>query len=402
MPTYRYKALNQAGRRVAGQLAANNEFDLHQRLRRLELELLDAREDKGGRGLALIGQRIGTRDLVQTCLHLQQLLAAGVTLMDALADVRDSTTHRRLRDLLAEVHEDVAQGQSLSDAFGRHPRVFGTVFQSLLAAGEESGSLTESFGQLVKHLKWTEDVSSRIKKAVRYPLFTLVVMTALFMFMMMFVVPQIMGFFASNNQELPMITTTLVATSDFVQDFWWAILGAPIVLFALVRMLVKSSPDMALRLDSYLLRLPLIGPLIRKILLSRFAHFFSVLFQSGVPILTCLDTARKVVTNRWLAGALDSVRGEVADGNSLWISLKNTGEFPNLVVRMVRIGEDSGNLGETLNNVTEFYDRDVNDGIGTLVGMIEPAITLFSGIMMAWVVVAVIGPIYDSLTKLGL
>ncbi len=156
MPLYDYTGINERGKKIAGQLTANNEVDLYQRLKGLNVELINAKLDKGRRGLQLIGAKIENRDLVQVCLHMQQLQAAGVGLMESLADVRDSTEQRRLRDLVAEVHQDVAEGMSLSEAFGRHPRVFGTVFESLIAAGEASGNLVESFTQLIKHLKWVE------------------------------------------------------------------------------------------------------------------------------------------------------------------------------------------------------------------------------------------------------
>jgi type IV pilus assembly protein PilC len=401
MPLYSYKALNRAGRRVNGQLNANNETDLYQRLKQINLELLSAAEDKGHRKGALFGRRVRNRELIQMCLHLQQLSAAGVSLMDSLADVRDSTDHRRLRELTAEVYEDVAAGQSLSEAFSQHPRVFSPVFQSLVAAGEESGNLTESFTQLIKHLKWMDDVAAKIKKASRYPAIMLIVMCILFLFMMLLVVPQVVGFLSATGQELPFMTVALIATSGFVQNWWWAMVATPIAIFIVLKMLARVSEPVAYRLDFYLLRLPILGELARKLSLSRFAHFFATMFQSGVPILTCLDTARRVVNNRCLALSLASVRAGVEDGNPLSVGLRNTGEFPSLVVRLVKIGEESGNLGETLNNVTDFYDRDVNQSVDTLVAMIEPALTAFAGLMIAWIIIAVLGPIYDSLSKLG-
>ena len=401
MPLYKYKALNQTGRRVTGQLSANNEADLYQRLKQINLELLSAAEEKGKRGSGLFAPKVGNRELVQMCLHLQQLSAAGVSLMEGLADVRDSTDHRRLRDLMAEVFEDVSAGQSLSEAYGRHPRVFGNVFQSLIGAGEASGNLTESFTQLIKHLNWIDKVNAKIKKATRYPMFMLLVMAALFMFMMTIVVPQVVKFLTSLGQKLPIVTTALIATSNFVMGYWWAIVGVPVALYIFFKIMIRTSEAFAYAVDLYSLRMPVIGELIRKLSLSRFAHFFATMFQSGVPILTCLDTAGRVVGNRCLEKSLKTVRTGVEDGNALSMGLRNTGEFPNLVVRLVKIGEDSGNLGETLNNVTDFYDRDVDESVESLVGMIEPTLTAFSGIMIAWIVVAVVGPIYDAISKMG-
>jgi len=299
------------------------------------------------------------------------------------------------------VHQDVTEGKSLSEAFNRHPRIFGTVFQSLLAAGEASGNLTESFTQLVKHLKWTEAVSAKIKKATRYPLIMLFMMFALFTFMMLFVVPQVVEFLVNSGQELPTITKSLIATSDFMQNYWWAVAGTPFVIFFSMRMMIRMSSDFAYRVDYAILRLPVFGMLIRKIALSRFSHFFATMFQSGVPILECLETAQKVVSNRCLSQSLGAVRNDVQDGNPLSAGLKDTGEFPNLVIRMVKIGEDSGRLGEILENVTEFYDKDVDESVDALVTMIEPALTAFAGLMMVWIVAGVMGPIYNSFSKLG-
>ncbi len=402
MALYNYKALNQTGRRVSGQMTAANDLDLFQRLKSVNLELISAKLDKGTRGLAgLFAKGVKNRELVQMCLHLQQLSAAGVSLMDGLADVRDSTDHRRLRDLVAEIYEDVSAGQSLSEAFGRHPRVFGTVFQSLMSAGEESGNLTESFTQLIKHLKWTDDINKKIKKAMRGPLAGLVVISGVFIMMMTFVVPQIVGFLQENGQTLPLVTVALLATSAFVQHFWWAIIGFPFGAYILGKMLVRSSEAAAYQLDYYLLRAVVIGDVIRKISLSRFAHFFATMFQSGEPILDCLSTATRVVGNRCLSTSLESVRKGVADGNALSVGLRNTGEFPSLVVRMVKIGEESGNLGDTLNNVTDFYDRDVDEAVDGLVAMIGPLMTTVMGMLIVWIIIAVMGPIYDSLSKMS-
>ncbi len=229
----------------------------------------------------------------------------------------------------------------------------------------------------------------------------LVVIMGLFMFMMTTVVPQVTGFLKSNGQELPLITTALIATSNFVQHFWWAIVAAPITTVVGMTILSRASADVAYRVDFLKLRLPMFGPVLRKISLSRFAHFFATMFQSGVPILNCLETAQKVVGNLVLAESLGSVRTTVQEGNPLSSGMRDTGEFPTLVIRMVKIGEDSGNLGETLENVTEFYDHDVNETVDGMIGMIEPTLTLFAGLMMGWIVAAVIGPIYAGMAKMG-
>jgi len=229
----------------------------------------------------------------------------------------------------------------------------------------------------------------------------LLVMVGLFLFMMTSVVPQVTSFLQSNGQKLPFITLSLIATSNFVQVFWWVFIALPVGTVVLANLLARTSAEFAYRIDFLKLRLPVFGPVLRKISLSRFAHFFATMFQSGVPILSCLETAQKVVGNLVLARSLGTVRTTVQEGNPLSSGLRDTGEFPNLVLRMVKIGEDSGNLGETLENVTEFYDRDVSETVDAMVGMIEPALTAFAGLMMAWIVAGVLGPIYSGISKMG-
>ena len=402
MPQYAYRALNAAGRSVRGQLAADNDVDLFQQLKGLGLELIDAKIASASKFKLSVGGKPKVRDLVQMCMHLEQLQAAGVSLLEGLADVRDSTDKPGLRNILAEIYKEVSEGRSLSQAFEHHPKVFGPVFTALLSAGEDSGNLTESFHQLVKHLKWTDAINSKVKKAVRYPSVMLVMMLSLFMFMMAFVVPEVVSFLKGQGKELPLITVSLIVTSDFVLGYWWAILATPVLVFIGARALVRSSEAMAYRLDLLILNAPVIGTVLRKIALSRFAHFFAIMFRAGVPILQCLETAQRVVVNRVLVEALAGVRGSVQSGEALSSGMRRSGQFPSLVLRMIRIGEDSGNLGGTLENVTDFYDREVNETVEGLIAMVEPALTMGAGLLMGWVIAGVLGPIYDSFSNLGI
>jgi type IV pilus assembly protein PilC len=401
MPLYNYRAIDASGRSVRGQLNASNDLDLFQRLRETGFELVTSSEVRQNKLTALFAPKIKHRDLIQMCVHLQQLNAAGVSLIEGLADVRDSTEQPKLRDLVSEIHSSVAEGKSLSQAFEAHPKVFGTVFTSLISAGEESGNLSEAFLQLVKHLKWTEEVTTKIKKATRYPAVMLVVILGLFFFMMTMVVPEVIGFLKGTGQPLPGVTLALVATSDFVIEFWYVILITPVVLFVVIRLLMQASEEVRYRVHYLILRVPKMGDMIRKISLARFSHFFAVMFQSGVPILQCIETATKVVNNLCLTKSLESVQRTVQQGNSFSAALKNTGEFPSLVIRMVKIGEDSGNLSETLENVTSFYDTDVNDAVDGLIAMMEPMLTMVVGALMAWIIMAIFGPMYDSFSKMG-
>lgn len=401
MPQYSYRAINSAGKTIRGKLSANNETDLYQQLEAVNLILIDNKQIKEkGLGSAM-ARGISSREKIQFFVHLEQLQAAGVPLIDSLTDVRDSTDTPRLRDLTSEILSDVSEGVPLSQAFERHPKVFGEMYASLIAAGEESGNLTASFQHLTNHTKWEDAIKQRIKKAARYPIIVLVVISLMLGFMMTFVVPGIVEFLRSNGQELPPITLALIATSDFFVSSWYILLGTPIIITIVLWSMIKASDKFRYMFSCLWLRMPVMGDLTQKLALSRFCHFFAVMFQSGVPILQCLETAQRVVSNRCLEESMKVVREQVQNGEPLSDAMRNSGQFPSLVLRMVKIGEDSGNLGGVLGNVTDFYDKDVDEGIDAMIGLIEPAMTVISGVIMGWIVIGVMGPIYDSLGNLG-
>jgi type IV pilus assembly protein PilC len=401
MAQYAYRALNNAGKQVRGKLSANNETDLYQQLQEIGLMLVDSKVMKTSAVSTAMARGVNAREKIQFFVHLEQLQAAGVPLIDSLTDVRDSTDVPRLRDLTTTLLNDVSGGTPLSEAFQKHPKVFGDLYAALIAAGEESGNLSAAFQHLTRHVKWEDAIRTRIVKAVRYPAVVLVIITGMLLFMMGVVVPGIVEFLKSNNQQLPAITVALIATSDFVQNYWWVILLTPMVVVGTIFAIANSSDAARYTVACLMLRMPVVGPLISKLAISRFAHFFAVMFQSGVAILQCLETAQRVVTNRCLEEAMKTVRQQVQNGEPLSVAMRNSGQFPSLVCRMVKIGEDSGNLGGVMDNVTGFYDKDVDEAIDAMIGMIEPAMTIISGVIMGWIVAGVMGPIYDSLGNLG-
>ncbi len=401
MPQYAYRAINTNGRQLRGALAAANELDLQQALGTVGLELIDCRLAARRRPVGARSKRVGSRDLVQLCVHLEQLQRAGVPLLEGLADVRDSADGVRLRDLAAEIHRDVSEGQPLSVALGRHPKVFGNVFTALIAAGEETGKLADSFQELARHLKWSAAMIAKVRKATRYPAVVGCVVTGVTVFMLAGVVPQVVDFLRANNAELPVWTLALIATSAFVQNFWPLLLALPPAAFVGIRLLVQRSPEFAYRFDAVLLGLPVAGEVLRKLALARFAQIFAVMFRSGIDILTCLDAGRRVIGNRVLGEALTLAGRQVQAGSSLSAALAATGEFPTRVTRMVKIGEDTGNLTETLGQVAELYDQEVDAAIDAMIGLLEPGLTAILGLVMAWIALAVFGPIYDNLGQIG-
>ncbi len=399
MPSYRYAAMNELGRTITGVVVAENDVDLEERLKQIGLELVNFRELKekqGGRSGKVKGQ-----DMIVMCLHLEQLGRAGVPLLDAIADVRDTTDSMALKNIMTGIYEYVKNGEILSKALSHYPRVFGDVFVGLIAAGEKTGNFSESFLHIADHLKWTSDLRRKVKKAVRYPIALLLIMSGVIATLMTQVVPKLTDFMLAQGFDLPPWTVALIATSHAFENYWYLIFGIPIVTVMTLMAVYRFSEPFAYRVDSIILKLPIFGNVSRKLNMARFTHFFAVLFNSGIDILESLQAAKNVVANRVLQESIGLMARSVSDGTSLTASMRMSNQFPNLVVRMFKIGEDSGNMTESLENINFFYDREVNDAVESVVGMIQPTLTVVMGLLIFWVIAAIFGPLYQSFSKMN-
>lgn len=401
MKKYNYRALNELGKQVRGTLSAANEVDLYQQLKAVGMELLDCREQKtGSRGLPFM-RGVKVRDMIQVYVHLEQLQKAGVPLMDSLADIRDSVDSAVLRDVMTEIYREVSEGQSLSEAMAKQPKYFNHIAVSIIASGEETGNLGDSFAQLIVFLKWADMMRKRVVKALTYPLFTLLVFLIVLAVLMGFTVPQIVGFLRFMDQELPWVTTSLIATSDFLQVNWLWVVLTPVVIVTAISLGNKLSPKFRYNFFALCLKVPVIGNVMRKINLARFSRTFAALFKSGLDILKCMDTSTDVVRNPVIHDALITARRQIAEGLSISAALSNTNEFPSLVIRMVKIGEDSGNLTNIFDQVAEFYDNDVDEAVQKMIGLISPTLTILLGVVIMWIAAGVFGPIYGVLGQIG-
>lgn len=397
MSQYSYKALNERGRAVKGLMVAENEVDLEARLKEIGLDLINYREKakKSGRGT-----KVKLKDMIILCLHLEQLSRAGVPVHEAIADVRDSTESAKLRDIMTDVLEKVKGGSSLSEALATYPRVFNDIFVGLVGAGEKNGNLTESFVNMSNHLKWSGDLRRKVRKAMTYPIVLLIVMGGVIAILMTQVVPKLLKFIMDQGFAIPIHTRALIATSEAFQDYWYLIFGLPIGGVMVSFFLYRTFEGYAYWMDGVILKVPVIGRTVRKINLARFTHFFSVMFKSGINIPEALLAARDVVKNRVIKESVDMVHRSVTEGNNLTTSLRISNQFPTLVIRMFKVGEDSGNMNDAMTNIKFFYDREVSDSVDSMVGMIQPALTMIMGLLIFWVIAAVFGPLYQSFANM--
>ncbi|MFA4969548.1 MAG: type II secretion system F family protein [Sulfuritalea sp.] len=398
MALYAYKAMNTHGRMVTGRLEAINLIDLEMRLKRMDLDFINGDTLKQG---GLTGRaRITRPELINFCFHLEQLARAGVSLIESLTDLRDTIENPRFREIIAGMVESIEGGKTLSQALAEHPQTFDGVMVSLIKAGEETGALPQVLGNLLESLKWQDELAAHTKKLIMYPAFLATVVIAITLFMMIYLVPKMAGFIRNMGQELPTQTKILIATSEFFVNYWYVVLGTPIILAAVIAFLVNTNRTAHYYFDDAKLRLPYIGDILRKIILSRFASVFAMMYSSGITILDSIKATEDVVGNLIIKEGLQKVGDLIAEGQNVTIAFQNAGIFPPLVLRMLRVGENTGALDTALTNVSYFYNRDVRESIERVQSMIEPVMTVTIGLILGWIMMAVLGPIYDIITKL--
>lgn len=400
MPLMRYKAMDERGRRLAGEIEAANAADLETRLSRLGLDLITFREAKARRA---IGRgRVRRGDLVGFCFHMEQLMTAGVPVLEGLATLRDSAGNPRLREVLADMVESVEGGETLSGAMREHPRVFGPVFVNLVRAGELSGRVGEILGSLNEHLKWQNEQLALMRRLLTYPVIAGAVVMLVVFFLMTHLVPQLVSFIEGMGQELPAHTRALILVSDVFVAYWYLVLAAPAAAFLLVRALCRASPAAAYAVDGFKLRTWLVGPIMKRILLARFAGSFALLYASGITVLECIRICEGIAGNRAVEDATRRAGRRIAEGAGISAGFEASGLFSPLVLRMLRLGESTGGLDAALLNVSRYYNRGVTESMEQLQAMIGPAITLVLGAILFWVIFSVLGPIYDLIAAIGI
>lgn len=398
MPLYIYKAVSPNGQLVNGRIDAINVVDLEMRLRRMELDLIDG-EPVSNRTL-LSGAKIPRRELIHFCFHLEQLIRAGVPIMEGLSDLRDSLEHPRFREVIASLVEAIEGGQTLSQAMELQDKVFDKIFVSLIRSGEATGNLSSVLKGLNESLKWEDELASQSKKLIMYPAFVGTVVISATFFLMIYMVPQMKQFVKNMGQVLPTQTRILFFISDMMVAYWYLVLLIPIVLVVGLMLVLHSNPLSRIWFDRIKLQVPLVGDIIRKIILSRFASTFALLYASGIPIIDSIRTTQEVVGNLYVRQGLERVEQLIIEGQNVTAAFHSIGFFPPLVIRMLRVGESTGALDEALINVSYFYNRDVKESVEKVQQLIEPTLTVVLGLLLGWIMLSVLGPVYDVISKI--
>jgi type IV pilus assembly protein PilC len=403
MRSYLYRAVHVSGRVHRGQLMASNEDELFHFLRDSGLELIEARVRRLPK-LSVHWKRrhkgVSLKERALLCRQLADLLRAGLPFLQALQGILESQPPGSLRDKVDAMERSINRGSSVAAAFSRHPGLFNPVFLAILRAGEIGGDLTLTFRQLARYLQWQARLHDQLVRALRYPLFLLCLAFGVTAFMMITVVPRVMEFLTTLSGHLPFLTRVLIRLSRVFAEGWWIFLLALIGFGLAVFLARRHSERFALRSDRWLLALPGLGTTLHKLAIARFAHSFALLLQSGVDLPLALRTAQGVLGNKALEQAAMNAEERVMAGQTLSYATREL--FPPFVTQMIRVGEQSGRLAETLDEVTGYYDAEAQGAVEQFIGALEPALTILVGSILAWVVLAVLGPIYGSLGQLNM
>lgn len=397
MISFRYTAIDSYGKQQRGTLQAANEASLTTTLQKQGLELLTF---KTGQPKVWFQPRINTQLLILFCVQLEQLLQAGVPLLQALEELAGQCEHRHMAEALRALHHDLEAGKLLSQALQAQPQIFPALVSHLIAAGEHTGQLPEIFGHLAHTLQWQADLLAQTRRGLTYPALLCGMVCIAAAVMLTFLVPQMVGFLQSLGQELPWSTRLLLCLSEGVVAYGGTCLLLVILLMFGLRLAIKRSPVYALHWDQLLLRLPVVGRLVHQLVLTRLCRFLGLMYQTGIPLLQALEWCQPLLHNRVMAQALAEVQQRVQGGEGLAAGFAATDRFPSLLVRMIRIGETTGALDRMLSQQATFYDREVQAQMQSLLRLLEPLLTMVLGVMLLFLMAAVMLPVYDSFSNL--
>lgn len=431
MPIYEWKGFKENGGKTTGVIDADSPRDARLKLRRQNMLVTDVFETKGGKRakkkkekakarrvrkggteekLSKItdgltdkltqargrqGGMVSKRRLEEVSTFTRQLatlLKAGIPLTEALRAIIEQTDVKRLNLVFRDVREQIAQGRPTADALSDHPEYFDELYVSMVRSGEAAGRLDEVLDRLANFIQGQTRVRNKVQAALAYPIIMLIIGILVVAALLVMVVPKITKMLEARGQLLPLPTRILQGASDFMVGFWWAFLLLGI-LGVLVFNLIYASEKGRLAIDRRMLKIPLMGDLLTKQALSRFAQTFATLLRSGVPVVRCLEVTRTVLGNRLLENTIDEVREKILEGADIATPIKNSGVFPPLVGYMIAVGEQSGELDSMMNQVGEAYSEEVDIATQKFTSLIEPILIVFLAVLVGFIVLSILWPV---------
>jgi type IV pilus assembly protein PilC len=388
--TYLWEGKDKKGKVLKGEMRASGEAVVNATLRRQGITVTKVKKQSA---FASKG-KISDKDITLFTRQLATMMKAGVPLLQAFDIVGKGHNNPAVAKLLGDIKADVETGSSLSAAFRKYPLYFDALFCNLVGAGEQAGILDTLLDRLATYKEKIQAIKSKIKSALTYPISIIVVAFIITAVIMIFVIPAFKELFSSFGADLPCPTVAVMAISDIFVEWWWAIFGS--IGFGLWFFFYtwKRSEKMQSTMDRLMLKMPIFGELIRKATIARFARTLSTMFAAGVPLVEALDSVAGAAGNRVYYDATKRIQSEISTGTSLTVAMQNAQVFPNMVLQMTAIGEESGALDSMLSKVADFFEAEVDDAVAAISSLMEPVIMVVLGVLIGGLVIAMYLPIF--------
>lgn len=385
-----WEGTDKTGKKVKGEIIAPGEAFVRQSLRRQGINVVKVKKQ----GILARTKKITEKDIALFTRQLATMLKAGVPLLQAFDITARSHANPSLQRLLAEIKADIETGSSMSAAFSKHPSYFDGLFCNLVNAGEQAGILDTVLDRLATYKEKILAIKGKIKSALFYPITVMVVAFIITAGIMIFVIPAFKDLYEGSGQGLPALTQGVINVSDIFVEWWYLIFGAVGAAVSAFFYALRHSPKFKARMDALILKVPVFGPLIEKATVSRWARTFASMFSAGVPMVEALDSVAGASGNYVFEQATLKIKNEVAKGAALAATLQQAGVFPNMLIQMVAIGEESGSLDSMLSKVADYYEREVDDAVAGISSLMEPFIMVILGTLIGTIVIAMYLPIF--------
>ncbi len=402
MPIFKYKGRNATGQLLEGVLDAENENELLKKLGEIDVVLIDFKiTHSTSSGDGFYFGKIKRREIILFTNHLASSVDAGIPVIQAIADYGRETDNPRFRKIVEDVQRQVLAGTTLSEAFSKHPEAFQEMYVAIVSTGEATGKLGVVLADLVGFLEWQEDLAAQVKQASIYPAILVSMIVGVVIIMMTFTFPKFIPILKGFQVELPAPTRILIGISEFFQSYWWALVAVVVAVIVMYKITYRTEQGKFFW-DNFKLKIPLFGPLLSKIMLSRFAHFFSILYSSGIGIIESFQIIKRVVGNEVMRRAIGRCGESVERGGTIYDSLKDEATFPPLVMRMIQVGESTGGLDISLKKVSQYYDKEIPASIKKMFAVFEPALVIIMGGVVLFIALAIFLPVYKLTSTIGM
>jgi len=395
LSNFKWEGADKKGQKIKGEMTGETQAKIKAQLRKQGISPLKVNKIAqplfgGGKG-----KPVEAADVSMFSRQIATMMKAGVPLVQSFDIIATGNEKKSVQDLLLSVKADIESGQTMADSLRKHPKEFDDLFCDLVDAGEQSGSLEGMLDRIATYKEKTEALKSKIKKALNYPIAVVIIAVIVTSILLIKVVPQFQDIFQGFGAELPAFTLFVIGISDFMVAYWWIFLFGIITFVITYKKMLEKSKSMRDRQDKFLLKVPVIGEILHKAAIARYARTLSTTFAAGVPLVEALDSAAGASGNALYRDAIFRIRDDVTTGMQMNMAMQSTGVFPNMVVQMIAIGEESGSIDAMLSKVADIYEQQVDDAVDGLSALLEPLIMSVLGVLVGGLIIAMYLPIFQ-------